>query len=107
MKTLPWIIVVILLGVVVLLWLGKVKQETDYLTLKVQSLNKISTLERQLQDLIRRDKETAQLYDTLEAEYLTEKQSATTWKKKYESLKNRPVTKYSDADLDSILSTIR
>lgn len=107
MKVLNYIIIGVLLTLIAVMFVDRVTDADKYEDLKLQTLQKLDSVRAHYRQLIAEDSITFIHYQRERMETERMKLEAKIWQTRYEREKNKPVRRYTDSQLDSIMGTIR
>lgn len=107
MKVLNYIIIGVLLTLIAVMFVDRVTDADKYEDLKLQTLQKLDSVRAHYRQLIAEDSITFIHYQRARMEADRLKVEAKIWQTRYEREKNKPVRRYTDSQLDSIMGTIR
>lgn len=110
MKVLNYIVIGIIglmFAWIIILLIDKRTTANDYDNLRFKTLQKLDSVRTHYRQLIAEDSITFIHYQRARMEAERMKLEAKIWQKRYEREKNKPVRRYTDSQLDSIMGTIR
>lgn len=99
--------IIVLAAAFIVLLFFKIEDDDRKSFLEYDTRRKIDSVKTKYRELIREDSITFIEYQKLAHQYHREKENAIAWQKKYEREKNKPVIRYNDLQLDSLLLSIR